>query len=116
MAVAKYEPVIREEYLRISVKKVIFLFAIARLVKAGSITLPYPPEFKQAVLFFFIISGSTAALAVQGPVVYLAPWLQVEVQGPEVVGSAAASGSARTCFEPGSTAASGSARTRGSLI
>ena len=39
MTVAKYEPVIREEYLRprISVKKVIFLFAIARLVKAGSI-------------------------------------------------------------------------------
>ena len=70
MTVAKYEPVIREEYLRprISVKKVIFLFAIARLVKAGSISLPYPPEFKQAVLFLLL---------------YLAPRLQLAVQGPE---------------------------------
>ena len=51
--------------------------------------------------------GSTAALAVQGPdvlfgsaqgpVLYLAPRLQVAVQGPEVVfGSTAANGSART--------------------
>ena len=36
-------------------------------------------------------------VAVQGPVVYLAPRLQVAVQRPEVVGFAAASGSARTC-------------------
>ncbi|RIB21570.1 kinase-like domain-containing protein [Gigaspora rosea] len=52
--------------------------------------------------------GSTAALAVQGPDA-------LAVQGPDVLfGSAAASGSARTCFVPGSMAASGSARTRGS--
>ena len=38
------------------------------------------------------------------------------VQGPEVVGSTAASGSARTCCVPGSMAASGSAKTRGSWI
>ena len=45
----------------ISVKKVIFLFAIARLVKAGSITLPYPPEVKQAVLLYEALRGICSA-------------------------------------------------------
>ena len=57
---------------------------------------PLPTRNQVSSVVSFVISGSTAALAVQGPVVYLAPRLQVAVQGPEVVGSAAASGSART--------------------
>src|SRR5260364_103179 len=81
-------PVIREEYLRprISVKKVIFLFDIACLVKSGSIALPtHPNSSKQCCFFCYIrLHGCIS--------------------------------SARTCCVPGSTAASGSARTRSSWL
>ena len=88
---------------------------------------PLPTRNQVSSVVSFVVSGSTAALAVQGPVVYLAPRLQVAVQGPEVVldprlrgavqgpivvfGSMAASGSARTSCCSGSTAASGNAGT-----
>src|SRR5260364_351104 len=77
---------------------------------------PLPTRSQASSVVSFVRSDSTAALAAQGPVVYLTPRLQVAVQGPEVVGSAAASGSARTYCVPGSTAASGGARTRGSCL
>jgi hypothetical protein len=118
MTVAKYEPVIREEYFKAkNFSKEGYLSFRYRSPCEGWLYLPpLPTRIQASSVVSFVLSGSTAALAVQGPVVYLAPRLQVAVQGPEVVGSAAASGSARTCFVPGSTAASGSARTRGSWI
>ncbi|RIB13101.1 hypothetical protein C2G38_1761371 [Gigaspora rosea] len=105
MTVAKYEPAKnfgKEGYLS---------FRYRSPCEGWLYLPPLPTRIQASCVVSFVMSGSTAALAVQGPVVYLAPRLQVAVQGPEVVGSAAANGMQGPVVVFGSTAASGIART-----
>ena len=73
MAIAKDEPVIRKKkkgVFKVNSEEGYLSFRYC-LPCEGWLYHPYSPEFKQAV-----ISGSMAALAVQGPVVcFLAPRL-----------------------------------------
>ena len=110
MTVAKYEPVIREEYLRSKNfgKEGYLSFRYRSPCEGWLYFPPLPTQIQASSVVSFAISGSCS-----------------------VPGSTAASGSAKTrgswlrgCkrqykdlfFVPGSTAASGSTRTRGSWI